>query len=962
MNKKIVSFIAAAAMSISLIPQALAAPTYFTQDYSSLNTGSIGWNGAHLTGTMNWTSTSGWGDNVNASKGGYTFDVVDGAFGKLSGDKSFKWSLINVIGDKSLRVEPTENTSDGKTYYTQSSVYVGDVPSGYVFRAGGESHLGSSRKLAYFAFGDGKVYKDARVADDNIRFDSFDEENWYTVTMAYTANNGVTNVMDVYIDGKKIESVSADGSAGTDAIAKAFMFLGWNNQNANPQTTKFYSVIDDIKVVEGAFNPENANTDIQSTVYTVSNPTFLASGSNANPKVSKIPASATAGDVIANITAPQGGSVYVAKLGINGATQVLANDALVADDCFVVSKAAGGNIKLYEVETYLESTVEANVEDCAYTLNADDLKISDIPRFTSVERLLKDVTLSAGAKASVISIIDTELTEGYINDTMRLRVTSNDGTVSNDYALQVSTANATDFRGSTSYLKGRADGVMQTLYGYAEVKDATGNVITSGAASNRYTRIDGLYGGVLTEGLATTDTTSVFTFSKVTKADGTPAYEFENPTKATLFRKTGSKSLTSYNTSYGDDLVVKYTIKPETNGRYVTAFRAVAANATTGADVEILPQNVTGRYSTNISFEPDGKIYFGSRETAIGRGQSIAEWTVGEEYDIAIVMKKLAKNDERFYVRDVYINDVPISWTGMNATTDGEYHRLNAANTFAGVYPAATTAQAPTSIQNDANRNQNDSWEWDYMMFSVASADGVTPGRVEYSGISAFMANDYEPEKEIEVAITSDELEVYENDKILNRATIKGFSGTVSDVKSALSCTDGAVIRFFDKDGNLVVDETVTATAGMTAEVIMVDGTAKKSYMLSDRIDFGTYKVYDSTGILEIESLEEADGALTIKRTVKEYNAEDLTNYCLVVAVYDMYDRMKDVTFATQDEYDPEEEGLNIELDLSEYTEEVKVKAMLLDTFTGMMPYSSAMIITNEGITGNTAENTNLSE
>ena len=158
------------------------------------------------------------------------------------------------------------------------------------------------------------------------------------------------------------------------------------------------------------------------------------------------------------------------------------------------------------------------------------------------------------------------------------------------------------------------------------------------------------------------------------------------------------------------------------------------------------------------------------------------------------------------------------------------------------------------------------------------------------------------------------------------------------------------------------MDETVTATAGMTAEVIMVDGTAKKSYLLSDRIDFGTYKVYDSTGILEIESLEEADGALTIKRTVKEYNAEDLTNYCLVVAVYDMYDRMKDVTFVTQDEYDPEEEGLNIELDLSEYTEEVKVKAMLLDTFTGMIPYSSAMIITNEGITGNTAENTNLSE
>ena len=299
----------------------------------------------------------------------------------------------------------------------------------------------------------------------------------------------------------------------------------------------------------------------------------------------------------------------------------------------------------------------------------------------------------------------------------------------------------------------------------------------------------------------------------------------------------------------------------------------------------------------------------------------------------------------------------------MNATTDGEYHRLNAANTFAGVYPAATTSVAPTSIQNDTNRNQNDSWEWDYMMFSVASADGVTPGRVEYSGISAFMANDYEPEKEINVAITSNELEVYENDKILNKATIKGFDGTVSDVKAALFCTDGAVIRFFDTDGALIEDESVAAEAGMTAEVIMIDGTAKKSYMLSDRIDFGVYKVYDSTGILEIESLEEADGGIMVQRTIKEYNAEDITNYTMVVAVYDMEDRLKDIQIMTQDDYDPENDGLTMELDLSEYAdEEIKVRAMLLDTFTGMMPYSTAMIITNEGITGNTAQNTNLAE
>ncbi len=960
MNKKLVSIIASLAMSVSLIPQALAAPTYFTQDYSSLS-GSVAWNG-HLAGTMTWSTGSGWSGALSTY--GYAFEVKDGVYGKVSGDKSLQWSLKNVAGNKAMRVESVENTTDGATYYTQSSVYIGEAPDEYVFRTGGEGYLGTSRKTAYLAFGgDGVVYKDARVATDNVRVDGYDQNNWYTVTMAYTANDGVTNVMDVYIDGKKIDSASFDGSAGTDAFSNAYMYLGWNNEGTTYYDEKFYSVLDDIKVVEGAFDPTSTNTDISSVVYTVSNPTFLESGSNANPKVSNIPGSATAGDVIENITAPQGGSVYVAKIGSDGATEVLGTYDLISDNCVVVSKAAGGNIKLYEIETYLESTAEANVEACEYTLDADTKTISDIPRFTSIERLLSDVTLSAGATAKVISIIDTELTEGYINDTMRLRVTSNDGTVSNDYALQVSTANATDLRSTSSYLKDKEDGVLQTLIGYAEVKDEDGNVITRGASSNRYTRIDGFYGGVHTHGLATTDTTSVFTYSKVTQTDGTPAYEFENPTTANVYRKTHSKSLTNYNASYGDDLVVQYSIKPETIGRYVTAFRAVAANATDGSDVEIYPESVTGRYSTNISFEPDGKIYFGSRENAIGRGQAIGSWTVGEEYDMVIVMKKLAPNDEYFYVRDVYINDVAIDWTGMNATTVGEYHRLNAANTFAGIYPAATTAVAPTSIQTDSSRNQNDSWEWDYMMFSASSADGVTPGRVEYSDICAFMANDYEPEKEIEVSISSDELEVYENDKILNKATIKGFSGTVADVKAALDVTDGAVIRFFTADGELITDESVTAEAGMTAQAIMVDGTAKKSYMLSDRIDFGTYKVYDSTGILEIESLEEADGAITIQRTVKEYNAEDITNYTMIVAVYDMQDRLKDLQVMTQDDYDPENDGLYMELDLSEYAnEEIKVKAMLLDTFAGMMPYSSAMIITNEGITGNTAENTNFLE
>ena len=189
---------------------------------------------------------------------------------------------------------------------------------------------------------------------------------------------------------------------------------------------------------------------------------------------------------------------------------------------------------------------------------------------------------------------------------------------------------------------------------------------------------------------------------------------------------------------------------------------------------DIYPESVTGRNSTNISFEPDGKIYFGSRENTIGRAQAIGNWTVNEKYDVVIVMKKLAPNDDKFYVRDIYINDVAIDWTVVNAVTDGEYHRLNAANTLTGVFPTATTGVAPASIKEDANRNQNDSWEWDYMMFSASSADGVTPGRVEYSDIWAFMANGYEPEKEIEVAITSNELEVYENDKILNKATIKG--------------------------------------------------------------------------------------------------------------------------------------------------------------------------------------------
>lgn len=987
MKKKIFSVAIAAAMMASSLT-AMAAPISFTQDMSGVSTNGTGY--TWLSGTldvngMKWSSGSGWSGAFGGDKQ-YNFSVPNGILGKLEGDKSWKWSLKQNAGWKSMQMNSsavgnTTNTTDGKTFYMQQNVYVDEFVSPNVLMTGGESYLGSARKMAFVAFGpDGRIYKSRTLADNNVLFDGYEAGNWYNVTMEFVANNGVTNVGKAYIDGKEIEAYAFDGSAGTDAVQNAYMISGWQYDNAIIASDNnipvaeqpFWTVFDDLKLVEGAFNPMSVNPDITSTTFTVTNPTFQASGSVKNAKISGIPSGATVADLKAGIAPALGGEIRVVTINPQSdaslpvldsddfKTVVAADNDELTPEHKLISVTSGGALKIYDLEVEEPSAYEATLSSSEYTVNNDELTISMIARGTKISRFIGNLTPAYGATVKVLNVIGEEVTEGYINNNLKVVVTSYDEKAVNEYAVEVETGYISDYRGSNSYLADTKTGLIQKLLG-GSGKTVDG-VAYSGAASGRRNSMAGFYGGTWSN-VPGTDTATVANFSKVIDADGEAAFEFENSSVYNVYRALSGRTLVPYNgQDKGDNIVLKYSIRPMAPGRYVVAWDIIAADSTgkvysTWSNEPLKPQDVTNRATPNIAFQTTSAgrndIVFGTREQDAGHLVDIGDWEIGEQYDIVQVMKKLDATTDAWYVKHLSINgkEIDLAKDATNLSDgslagvgvhSGEYFKVNNKNQLQGNY----ASYIPSEIATDANRNDVKSWSWNTVKFSVASFDGVTPGKVNYNNIEVYTANDYVVEEEI--SLTSKTLEVYEEDKILKRATIKGFAGTVADLEAAVTMPEGAFLVVKNADGEILSDDA-TLAGGMTATVYSADCSAEKTYLLSDAIDMGKYYLFDSTGFIPVEKITDTDGTLTVQRTIRKYDLADITEFTMVAAVYDRTtNRLLAVDSVTEADYN-ETDGLILPLDLSKFdTANIYVKTLLLDSFAGAEPYCGSLIIAED--------------
>lgn len=961
MKKRVLSSILAACIAASMTAAVNAAPGYYVQDFSGASTGGNGgysWLANYQIGTMNWTTSSGWSGAFNKDgENRYNFQIADGILGKTSGDKSWKWSLQRNAGAKGIRLNETSNTTDGETFYIQSSVYLNEFDSPNTFRMGGESYLGNARKTAYLEFAsDGRIYQNnSNVTDEMVVIDKYEPNNWYTVTMAFYANDGKTNVAKFYLDGKEIAQYSYDGSMGEDEIKNAYMINAWQYEIQKGEAysqTPFWAVLDDFKVVQGAFEPSDANTDISSESYEILNPTYQKSGSQSMAKISGIPSNISVAALKDNIIAPKGGEIRIVRINPQSdkslpflrdndlKTVVADNSDIVTSEHKLVSVSAGGAVKIYDLEVEEPSEYEAKVTSSQYDVNNDEMIVSGVAKFTKIEKFLKNITPSYGASLKVKNIFDDEVSNGYINENLIIEVTSKDGKT-NEYSISVDKTLISDYRGSGSYLNDQPLGLMQKLIGYSE-KEIDG-VKYFGAASSRYTRIAGLYGGVRSN-FPRDNETSELTYSKVADKDGAWGYEFVNPTTATVFRKISDRTLAAYNENKGSDIVLEYSIQPMTAGRYVMALDILAADAN-GNVVTVYPQDITNRATPNISFQTDNgvnNIRFGVREYADGWNSIIGTWTPGEKYNVVLAVKKLDKDSDAYYIKGIWINGKEIEKTTLgNGSQAGDYWKLNNSANGQTKYAPYT----PKSISDDVNRNAHEGWTWNTAAFSAASADGNTPGQVNYSNIRIYTADGYEPEQAL--TISSSTLEVYEYDKILKRPTIKGFSGTAADLKSALIIPEGVITAIYDKD--VLIGDSDEIRGGMILRLFTKDCSASRDYFLSDTIDMGKYELYDSTGFIPVESITQTDGGLVIQKTVKKYNMEDITEFVLAAAVYRSSDnKLLALQTVNQDSYN-DVDGLMLEMDLSGYnTEEIYVKTFFIDSFANMKPYCGSLILAED--------------
>lgn len=718
------------------------------------------------------------------------------------------------------------------------------------FNSGGQNFRGDK-----FFYGDGRIKFRTDGDATTYQNGSYSSNNWVNYTIAGDGTN-----LTFYVDGVAFTSGYVAGISGGN---KACPFNG-TIKNVSPvvrlETSDSvtgmpsFVVVKDVKLVAGAYTASNSSTLVTGDgTYTLpSNTIELGSaGTRGALTISGVSGSDTVSTFLSHITAPSGGSVSVITLDpATKATESVSSGATMTSDMKLLVNSQDGSMKLYDIN--VSGAPEISSSLARYTIDTAN-KVVTMPD-TTVEKLTSIVTGTNGTAIKIVNAAGTEVNSGTVRDSMKL-VASKNG-VEDEYSIDLSGNRvAYNIEGSSGY------NCLGYIADNTVLFDAT---IDNPNATTFNTTINQQYpdtNAKSLQGLRSGDngylgfakcfakqTSGTFNYNvtktKMPTSTSVSAYHVTKPADDNwLYHFSNALALSSNttNATRGDKMIVHFKLSIGASGGF--AFWPMHTVSGSGG-YELQTNNSANKWTSDkIIFGRDNKIMLGGERRDWGWGGSTGSWnqqigtfTSNQEYDVVIVESRGTTTEYDGTER-------------LTVVTEAVY--IDGTNIIGG-------PQTCVILDGRAYNAIRD--------FAFA-----TTGEVYFGGLTITMADNYDPTapSAASLAISSASVEVSTSDTSITGAaskTIRGYSGTVAALKSAITKDANAELQVLDKTGTSVLADSTTLADGMFLKVVDVnDPTSYEIYFITNEMILGNF-ASSKTG-----------SGITLTRTVKAYRNEGIT-------------------------------------------------------------------------------------
>ena len=696
MFKKALFLALALSLILSVVPVSVSfAFTDFSENYDTAINNTVN-PGESVVGITPEQPGEWWG-NYNSSK--VDINVIDGALGKKTGDKSIVYRQFQQVGESALFPYSSENhpnlpsvslaVGDKATY--KANIFIPDMRSAstnamsfqtVVCDANGDVIRKTNDEIQFkgsnwistsyrFVNPDGSIPTNASSTDiGNARTSApikvgYDRMQWYSVAAVVEANT-----VTMYIDGVKLYTALKAVLPG-EYVARVNMnfkptTLDWDEIPADRPN---FMVFDDIEVkstsdinieTEALYNPEASNTEFglaPGAPFYLDHPTYTGTGNQPHAQLVKVVSGTTVGELLAAAIPAQGGEVYAVKYVAdvydqdfiarksNPAnpfpTTVLDDNAIIDLDTKIVSIAPDKSMKVYKVAEIVAADASnpnvASVKD--YDFNGSS--VSELPEYVTVENFLKKVrTVDPRAKKEIYKNTDlTTPVTGVMISGYTLRITSVDKSITKDYPINFERQR-----------KIRSDHNNQWGTGSESANYVDGNILYQRVVQDKTTETgkEALVTGALPTYLnATPDLPSL-------AADSTVSITVhKQPNRRGFVIANDSDEMFRIRHQFGgfnsrmDEYVTTFNLTPVQDGKFVYSTSLVKSG-----------DKLSGEYNYKVTDIPmitaeDGKFWYD--------GEPIAYCNEGTTYKIAVAvgLPKLARIKD-LVVRKIWINGVVV--------------------------------------------------------------------------------------------------------------------------------------------------------------------------------------------------------------------------------------------------------------------------------------------------------------
>jgi hypothetical protein len=766
------------------------------------------------------------------------------AFGDIDASQAFYYSMNVYIGQQRA----------------EDRIYIGSElkdASGNSIRADKNGFNSNAENFNGFKifYGNGAIKLRSDLGNGTSRQNgTYSANNWVNYTIAGDGTN-----LTLYIDGVAFTSGSVAGISGgnlscpfSGTIKDVSPVVRLETGDSVTGTPSFV-VVKDVKLVAGAYTASKSSALVTGDgAYTLpSNTIELGSaGARGALTISGVSASSTVSTFLSHITAPSGGSVSVIKINpATKATETVSAGAAMTPDMKLLAKSQDGSMKLYDIELSDTPTITSSL--ARYSID-DTNKIITMPD-TTVGKLTRVVTGTSGTTVKVVTANGTEVTSGTVRDTMKLVAEKNG--VEYKYSIDLGgNTVAYNIEGTSGY------NCLGYIADNTVLFDAT---IDNPNATTFNTTINQQYpdtNAKSLQGLRSGDngylgfakcfakqTSGTFNYNvtktKMPTSTSVSAYHVTKPADDNwLYHFSNALALSSNttNTTKGDKMIVHFKVSVGSGGGF--AFWPMHTVSGSGG-YELQTNNSTNKWTSDkIIFSRDNKIMLGGERRDWGWGGSSGSWnqekgtfTSNQEYDVVVVesrgtteydgTERLTVVTEAVYIDGTDIADGPQTCVIL----DGRAY--------------------------DAIRD-----------FAFA-----TTGDVYFGGLTITMADNYDPTtpSAASLAISSASIEVSTSDTTITGSaskTIRGYTGTVAALKSAITKDANAELQVLDKTGTSVLSDSTALSDGMFLKVVDVNDEASyETYFITNEIILGDF------------ATSKEGSVITLTRTVKAYRNEGIT-------------------------------------------------------------------------------------